>query len=50
MKPALIIYILRLILCDPAILAWLKEQAKKTDSPIDDYMVEIIESLLCPQK
>ena len=50
MKPTLIVYILRLILCDPATLAWLKEQAKKTDSPIDDYTVEIIEALLSPQK
>ena len=50
MKPELIIYILRLILCNQATLSWLKEQAEKSDTPIDDYMVNIIEQLLCPQK
>jgi len=47
MRAESILYILRLIFCNSDVLAWLKEQAKKSDSKIDDYMVEIIESLLC---
>ena len=50
MKPELALYILRLILCNPATLPWLKDQAKKSDTMIDDHMVEIVELLLCPEK
>lgn len=50
MDPRFVIYILRLVLCNPQFLAWLKEQAKKTDTPIDDTAVALIEVLLCPGK
>ena len=40
----LILYLARLIL--PPVLARLKEEAKKTPSPVDDAIIEIGEMLL----
>ncbi len=47
--PKIIIYILGLVLCNETMLAWLREEAKKTATPIDDTAVSIIEMLLCPK-
>ena len=44
-----IIIILRLILCNEEILTWLKAEAKKTSTPIDDTTIMIVEMLLCPK-
>lgn len=45
---SVILMILRFIL-NENLIAWLKEQAKKTDTPIDDTAVAIIEFLLSPK-
>ncbi len=45
----IIVYILRLVLCNDAILTWLREEAKKSATPIDDTAVALIEMLLCPK-
>jgi hypothetical protein len=50
MNPAIIVYFLRLILCNPEILNWLKTEAAKSSTPIDDYAVQAISALLCPSK
>ena len=50
LDPAIIVYILRLVLCNDRILIWLKEQAKKTETPLDDISVTIIEMLLCSKE
>lgn len=39
--------ILRLILCNKTMLDWLKAEAAKTSTPIDDTAIKIIEALLC---
>lgn len=39
--------ILRMILCSGPVLPWLKEEAKKSDTPIDDTAIRIIEGVLC---
>ncbi len=36
-----------MILCNDEMLSWLKAEAKKTETPIDDTAVEIVEMLLC---
>ena len=46
----MILYVLRLILCNTKTSEWLKAQAKKTDTPIDDYAIGLIEYLLCPDE
>lgn len=50
MKAEVIVQILRLILCNQEMLAWLEEQAAKTNTPIDDMMVGVLKLLLCGQK
>lgn len=45
---SVILTVLRFVLNDK-LLVWLKEQAKKTDTPIDDTAVAIIEFLLSPK-
>jgi|GEM_PF-6386978 len=45
----IILYILRLVLCSDETLKWLKAEAAKTDTPIDDTAVAIVEMLLCPK-
>ena len=44
---SIIVMILRFILNDK-LIAWLKTEAKKTDTPIDDTAVAVIEFLLSP--
>ena len=44
----IILMILRFVLNDN-LIAWLKAEAKKTDTPIDDTAVAIIEFLLSPK-
>lgn len=39
--------ILRFVLCNKSILDWLKAEAAKTGTPIDDTAVKLIEALLC---
>jgi hypothetical protein len=50
MKAEIIIQILRLILCNNEMMAWLEEQAAKTNTPVDDVMVGVLKLLLCGQK
>ena len=45
-KPEFIVYILKQILCSKEIKEYLNTEAKKTDTPIDDLMVEVIYTLL----
>lgn len=42
-----ILVFLRLILCRPEVIKWLREEAKKSTTPIDDIAVSIIVKLLC---
>ncbi len=46
---SIIVYILRLVLCNDEMIKWLKAEAAKTGTPIDDTAVAIIEMLLCPK-
>jgi len=41
-----ILEILRLIVCGD-VLEWLRQQAEKSETPIDDLGVELLEKLLC---
>ena len=50
MKPELILYLVRLLLCNSEVIAWLKEQAQKSETPIDDTMLQGIQYLLCPER
>ena len=45
---SIILMVLRFVLNDK-LLDWLKAEAKKTDTPIDDTAVAIIEFLLSPK-
>lgn len=47
MKLENVIYILRLILCTPEMQKFLREAALKTDTPIDNHMLDVVYSLLC---
>lgn len=42
-----VLYILGFVLCNEKTLAWLKAEAKKSETPIDDTTIAIIEMLLC---
>lgn len=44
---SIVLVILRMVLCNDKMLTWLKEQAKKSDTPIDDTGVRILELILC---
>jgi len=46
----MIVTILQLILCNPQMLEWMREQAQKSDTPIDDIGIKVLEILLCNQK
>jgi len=48
MPVSVILMVLRFVLND-SLISWLREQAKKTDTPIDDTAVAIIEFLLSPK-
>lgn len=39
--------ILRMVICSGPILPWLKAEAAKSETPIDDTAVRIIEGVLC---
>jgi hypothetical protein len=39
--------ILRLVLCNEKMLAWLKAEAAKTETPIDDTAIRLIEMVVC---
>ncbi len=45
---SIILMILRFVL-NENLIAWLKTEAKKTDTPIDDTAIAIIEFLLSPK-
>jgi hypothetical protein len=39
--------LLRLVLCNEKLLSWLKAEAAKTDTPVDDTAVKVLEFVLC---
>lgn len=39
--------ILKLVLCNAQVMKWLKAEAAKSETPIDDTAVKIVEFLLC---
>lgn len=39
--------ILRFVLCNEKMLTWLKTEAAKTETPVDDTTVRVVEMLLC---
>jgi hypothetical protein len=50
MNPTKLLMIFKLIFGRPAIAAWLKAEAAKTNTPIDDWMVELIYEIIGPPK
>jgi PII-like signaling protein len=44
MTPEMVLRIVRVIY--KSLRVWLAEEAKKSDTPVDDYMVEILDFLL----
>lgn len=50
MKPEFSMYLLKMLLCNPSMIAFLRAEAAKTSTPIDDTAVDIIVSLLCDAK
>jgi hypothetical protein len=50
MNPTMILYFVRLLLCNEPFIKWLKEEASKSSTPIDDYAVEAVFTLLCQTK
>lgn len=50
MNPALIIAILRTILCRPELKKWLENEAGKTGTPIDNVALMVIYLLLSCEK
>jgi len=48
-KNKIVVQVATSILCSKDVRAWLKAQASKTDTPIDDFMVNLLYSVLgCP--
>lgn len=45
-----VLYILGFVLCNEKMLTWLKAEAKKTETPIDDTAIAIIEMFLCQKE
>ena len=45
MDPKIIIQIVTLLVCP--LLEWLEQEAKKTETPIDDKTVAILSEILC---
>jgi len=45
MDPKITVQIISLVICP--LLGWLSQEAKKTDTPIDDTVVAILRELLC---
>lgn len=43
----LALLILRLVLCNASLLTWLKSEAAKSETPIDDTAIKVVEMLLC---
>lgn len=50
MNPVMILYFVRLLICNEAFMQWLKAEAVKSSTPIDDYAVEALFTLLCSAK
>ena len=48
MDPKIIIQIIRLIICP--LLEWLDQEAKKTETPVDDKAVAILAEILCKKR
>lgn len=43
----LALLILRLVLCNQTLLGWLKSEAAKSETPIDDTAIKVVEMILC---
>lgn len=50
MKPEIILKIIAAVLLNPTLRDWLYAQAKKTESPIDEKILDIIYKLISEQK
>lgn len=50
MTPNVIVYLIRAILCNEQLQKWLREEAKKTNTPIDDLALDALDALLCGDK
>jgi len=48
MDPKIIIQIISLIICP--LLKWLDQEAKKTETPVDDKAVAILAEILCKKR
>ena len=47
MNPVMIIGILRMLLCNDEMMAWMEKESSKSSTPIDDIAVKLIGMLLC---
>lgn len=47
MKVESALFILRLVLCNERVVAWLREEAEKTSTPIDNIAIDVIQYVLC---
>jgi len=47
MNPDIALKILKMILCNDEVKSWLKQAASESDTPIDDWALNIVELLLC---
>lgn len=46
MNPAVIVAIVRMLLCDPVVKKWMETMAKDSSTPIDDVGVSVLYMLL----
>jgi very-short-patch-repair endonuclease len=42
MRPEIILYILSQLILNDKVISWLRAEAAKTDTPIDDYFVDFL--------
>ena len=47
MKVEFVLFILRLVLCNEKVVAWLREEATKTTTPIDNIAIDVVQHVLC---
>lgn len=47
MNPDIALKILRMILCNDEVKTWLKQAASESNTPIDDWALDIVVLLLC---